>query len=180
MSEAKQFKLNRQREKAAFLVAQGGLTNKQIAEKVPIAVSTLSSWKRFPEFQEAVEKFIHSEFEALQRIGIGNRFARVMSYNDRLQRMNQLIAARGAEMEETGEVAGGETGLLVRDYKGKDADKPIYHFDAALVREMRELEKQIAIECGQWTERREITGKIDVTKLSDEELAAIVSAEGAS
>ena len=64
-----------------------------------------------------------------------------------------LIEDRGEEMEE--EVAGGETGLLVRDYKGQ-YDRPVYKYEAAVVREIRELLKQIAILNGDWTEKKDL------------------------
>jgi hypothetical protein len=54
-------------------------------------------------------------------------------------------------------VAGGKTGLLVREYKGH-SDLPVYKLDAALLKEMRDLEREIAIELGQWTEKKELTG----------------------
>lgn len=66
-----------------------------------------------------------------------------------------LIEDRAEEMEE--EIAGGETGLLVRDLKGT-FDRPVYKYDAAVIREIRELLKQIAILQGFWTEKKELTG----------------------
>ena len=75
---------------------------------------------------------------------------RLKAQEDRHRRMQMIVEERGAEM--SGEVAGGASGLLVRDYKGKDADRAIYKFDASLVGEMREHEKQIAQELGQWQE----------------------------
>jgi hypothetical protein len=33
----------------------------------------------------------------------------------------------------------------------------LYNFDAALSRELREVMKQAAMECGQWTEKRDVT-----------------------
>jgi hypothetical protein len=52
-------------------------------------------------------------------------------------------------------VPGGETGLLVRTGRfivnGKAVD--VYAVDVGLLRELREHEKQAAIECGQWPQR---------------------------
>jgi len=53
------------------------------------------------------------------------------------------------------DIPGGNTGLLVRDYKGRNADKPVYKADTALMAEMRATERQAAEEMGQWVERRE-------------------------
>ena len=65
--------------------------------------------------------------------------------------------------------AGGSTGLLTRSVKAIGAGKftrfvDEYRVDTALLRELRELEKQAAIEQGQWSEKREIEfkGQLDV------------------
>ena len=54
------------------------------------------------------------------------------------------------------DVPGGSSGLLVKTYKGKDADTAVYRFDAALVEQINATCKQVAIETGQWTEKRSI------------------------
>jgi hypothetical protein len=73
--------------------------------------------------------------------------------------MRRIIEERGAEMAD---VPGGSSGLLVKTYKGKDADTAVYRFDAALVEQMNATCKQVAIETGQWTEKRNmaITGDL--------------------
>jgi phage terminase small subunit len=50
---------------------------------------------------------------------------------------------------------GGATGMLVKDYRGKNAEQVIRKFDAALESKIFEALKQAAIEEGQWTEKRE-------------------------
>jgi hypothetical protein len=59
-----------------------------------------------------------------------------------------IVCERAEEIKD--EVAGGESGLLVRDYKGKDRDRAVYKFDAALAGELREHERQMAVEVGEW------------------------------
>src|ERR1017187_5622963 len=54
------------------------------------------------------------------------------------------------------EVPGGTTGLLVKDYKGKDADTLVYKVDTGLLAELRNHEKQAAEELGQWSEKRKL------------------------
>ena len=90
---------------------------------------------------------------------ITNRNARVGLLQDLVERMRRLIEERGAEMAD---VPGGSSGLLVKTYKGKDADSVVYRFDAALVQQMNATCKQVAIEIGQWTEQRNmaITGDL--------------------
>ena len=81
---------------------------------------------------------------------ISNRNARVQAKQNRWDRMRGLIEARAQEMKD---VPGGETGMLVRDFKGKDANQVVYKFDASLVNELNKVEKQAAEELGQWVAR---------------------------
>jgi hypothetical protein len=48
------------------------------------------------------------------------------------------------------DIPGGNTGLLVRDYKGRNADVAVYKADNALMAEMPATERQPAEELGQW------------------------------
>jgi hypothetical protein len=81
---------------------------------------------------------------------LATRENRLAAIQDRHDRMMRIVQERGEEM--ANEVAGGSSGFLVRDYKGKGADRATYKFDAALAGELREHEKHIAIELGQWQE----------------------------
>ena len=44
--------------------------------------------------------------------------------------------------------------MLVKDYRGKNAEQEIWKFDAALVSQINDTLKQAAIEEGQWSEKR--------------------------
>ena len=46
--------------------------------------------------------------------------------------------------------------MLVKDYRGKNAEQEIWRFDAALVTQINATLKQAAIEEGQWSEKREV------------------------
>ena len=64
------------------------------------------------------------------------------------------------------EVPGGTTGLLVKDYKGKDADTLVYKVDTGLLAELRNHEKQAAEELRQWSEKRELPGDALQTEMT--------------
>jgi hypothetical protein len=62
------------------------------------------------------------------------------------------------------DVPGGGSGLLVRDYKGKEADRLVTRIDpsvVSLVAELRGLERQGAQELDQWKSRVEERKVID-------------------
>ena len=49
---------------------------------------------------------------------------------------------------------GGSTGLLMKDYRGKNAEQVIWKFDASLESKLFECLKQAAIEEGQWGQKQ--------------------------
>jgi hypothetical protein len=78
------------------------------------------------------------------------REKRLAELQDRHNRMKLIVDERAVEMKD--EIAGGASGLLCRDYKGKDAKTAVYKVDTGLLAEFREHEKQLAQELGQWQE----------------------------
>lgn len=102
--------------------------------------------------------------DAVIALEISARNARVQALQDRWDLMRQVIRERAEYYTRTddaydGAVAGGTTGLLVKDYKGRNADQPIYKVDTGLLEELRAHEKQAAEELGQWTEKREFSSE---------------------
>lgn len=95
---------------------------------------------------------------------IRKRSARVQALQANLDRMLALIEARAAEYADS---AAGATGMLVQDYRGKDADRMVWKFDGALVAQINDTLKQAAIEEGQWTEKRDTgTGVVVPVKVT--------------
>lgn len=82
---------------------------------------------------------------------IGIRNARVAALQDRWERMKRVILERAADPS-FANIPGGSTGLLCRDFKGKDANQEIYRVDTGLLQAMCFHEKQAAQELGQWSE----------------------------
>ncbi len=100
---------------------------------------------------------------AIKAEGIANKQNRIDRLNADWLRLQQVIAERAADPT-MADVPGGTTGLLVRTVKalGHGADARIveeYAVDTGLLRELRAHEEQAAKELGQWTEKRELTGK---------------------
>lgn len=100
---------------------------------------------------------------------------RVHKYVDRVHQMAEIIAERRADPEygksgELGYEPGARSGWLARKVRinrrwdkrsGEMVGETVeveYKFDAGLAREMRELEKQIAIELRQWSEKKTLEG----------------------
>lgn len=154
------FRWTAQREQAATLVAADRLTDEEIAGKLSIDRVTLHRWKQHPEFQARVEQHLEAFRKAVRARGIALLENRVDALNDRWRRLKRVIDERAEEHE--GEIAGGGTGLLVRQKKmigsGAAAQEiEEYAVDTGLLKELREHEKQAAQELGQWAERQDIT-----------------------
>jgi hypothetical protein len=160
--------------------AAEGLTRKEINERAasfdpPFEVdwnnvkhAREKAAKKYKEYKDEFESEAMSE-------GLARRAIRLRKKMDRHALLEKVIEERGAA-EDMQHVAGGKTGVLVKDYKGK-SELPVYKFDAALLKEMRDLEREIAIELGQWTERKELTGA-DGSPLLDPLVAALEKAYG--
>lgn len=162
---------------AARLVAEDKLSDEAIAEKCDIGRTTLARWKAHPEFVARVNAILEQTRAAIVRKGIADKQARIAILDDTLQRLRQVIAERAEDPQVAG-VAGGKTGLvvpepmLVKVYSvaGDEDDEELrpakqsriaykYSVDTATIRELRETLKQAAQELGEWTEKKELTGK---------------------
>lgn len=140
---------------AAQLVAEGDLTQHQIAERADVTRQTLYVWRKAPEFASRVNELREEFRQAIRQRGIAIIEKRVEAQNDRWRRLQRIISAR-SEDPAYHEVPGGDTGLLGRVAKwvgtGDNREFVVeYELDAALLREIRELEKQTAQELGQWS-----------------------------
>lgn len=98
-----------------------------------------------PETAETVRQLVKESITAAPVLAV--REKRLEAIQDRHDRMMSILRERGEEMNH---VPGGKSGLLARDFKGDGQE--VYKFDAKLAAELREHEKHIAIEMGQWQE----------------------------
>lgn len=147
---------------AAILVAEDRLTDDTIAKRVGVHRSTFYRWKQHPEFKARVKEHLNEFSEHARSKGLARIDRRMAAYEDRHKRMSRVIRERARDMND--EAPGGGTGLLTRQYKvmgsGESATTITeYSVDTGLLREIRELEKQIAQDSGQWSEKIEHTGE---------------------
>lgn len=173
-NDTKKFKWDVARERAAAFLAEGRLTDEDIADSLGVSRASVARWKTYPDFAARVNSLVADAREAVRRQGIANRQNRVDALNNRWLAMQSVIEQRAKEYANVS--VGGNTGLIVRQTKGigKGEDFEIveeYAVDTGLLRELREHEKQAAQELGQWTEKREHS--FDLSDLSNEELQAL-------
>jgi hypothetical protein len=150
------------RERAAALIADGELTSEEVADEVGVNRWTLWNWRRHPDFAARVRAITERAAEELERHAIARKLRRMGGYDRRWRALHQIIEER-ANDPAMQSVPGGRTGLLVRRTKvigsGENArELEEYEVDTALLKELRELEKQAAIEAGQWAKQHEVRG----------------------
>lgn len=164
---------NRARTLAAQLVAEDELTDVEIAKRCKHERNWLAQLKNDVRFRARVKFTIEQLRAAIADRGIVERRNRVDAANERWEELKQrkrvlesLIRAR-AEDPLNRDVAGGTTGLLARTVKAiGHGGVDVWELDSALLSELRGIdalllahEKQAAQELGQWTEKRELTGR---------------------
>ena len=154
-------------EQAAQLIAKGELGVGAIAARLGIAELTLYRWRKDPEFAARVDVAIEEQKAAIRRRAIGWVERRVDRLNTTWLGMQQVIKERALDPSMEA-VPGGQTGLLSRDVKAVGAEvREVYKVDVGLIKELREHEKQAAIELGQWEQKKEAAGFDDVDDLVD-------------
>jgi len=113
--------------------------------------------RRRPEISVRVTELRTAIEDGIIQLAITERSERLKEYEDRWNRLRTLREERANSKEMSG-VPGGRTGLLVRTLKmigaGKSAEVvEEYELDTGYLREIRELEKQAAIEKGHLVRR---------------------------
>lgn len=159
---------------AAKLLVDGNLSIAEVAESVGVDQRTIYRWREWPDFVEEMRRISDLLEQGYVASGLAVKRNRVQALNDRARLIRKVIAERGAAPENA-EAAGGTTGILARDVKGAGGQIVTVHAaDVALLKELREIEKQIAIETGQWVEKMAPTDPSGENEfaLTDEDRAA--------
>ena len=147
---------------ACALLAAGELEVQVIAAKLGVARETLWKWRQIPEFIARLNEHQQRLDAECYNYACGAKRERVRRLQLLINKIERVIEQRAKKYASDAEAIGGDTGMVihrVRYHKtGSDYVRVTEtEFDAALVRELRELHKQLAIEMGQWTEKRDVT-----------------------
>lgn len=189
------FDWTQQRITAAALIAESQLTLKEIAEQIGVTHKAVWTWRKHPEFDRRVKAMQAEMIDEIRRTGIACKAVRVEGLKKRHAKLLSIIEARAQEMlDRHVRPPGGETGMITESIKivgvGPTQEAiPEPAVDVALLREIREIEKQLAQELGEWNDNkpREVNVNIkqqdrvrkaaehDLSKLSVEELETLLA-----
>jgi hypothetical protein len=160
------FRLSARRAQVAQLVAEGALTEVQIAAKLGIHDRQLRRWKKHPAFSELVSEIAEKLAAEIRGKGLVELSNRVDALNARWRRLHWVIDQRAKDKTMT--APGSDTGLLTRTWKqiGSGASAVTveeYEVDTGLLKALLDHEKQAAQELGQWSEKGRVEqGPIEV------------------
>ncbi|MAG35333.1 MAG: hypothetical protein CL878_03665 [Dehalococcoidia bacterium] len=184
----------RPRATACRLVAQGQRTHTEIIAHLGVKRSTFYSWLRNAQFRERLDDYRRKLNEQARHLAIAEPLRRVEALHERRERLLLVVDERAAEYREIRAQEpdryppDGATGLFMRTVKqiGTGDQAQIveqFALDVGLLRELRELEKQAAIELHQWqqdeyTDSRPL-GKVPIREIIIERPARLLPAPGA-
>lgn len=138
------FRWTRRRLEAVRLVADDTASDEEIARQLGISRVTLARWKAHSAFQAELTRYVERCREQVTAKGIADKRNRLDEYNARWNALKEIRRQRSLAMAG---VPGGSTGLMA------DRGNMGCTVDVGMLREMRELEKQAAIEMGEWNEK---------------------------
>lgn len=140
-------------------------------------LKTLADWSRRLNWQTRITEQVERERAAIEAEGIANRQNRV---NDLQELRRSLLAIKAARAQSTlmVDVDGGNQGLMVAEpmlvkvYECGDEDSDDltptkqskmaykYALDTGFIKALLDVEKQAAVELGQWEEKSQVAGTV--------------------
>jgi len=160
-----------QKRKAAELLALDELSDQQIADAVGVTKRTITRWKHLPLVKQIIAEATKEIGEAIRAEGIREKQFRLAAQEERWRDLEALRKARGADPH-ISSFPGGATGFVAVDLKqvkhlaepkeGEDGvpqwtqEYWTHAFDATLWNAYLSIERHIAQEMGQWTDKAEL------------------------
>lgn len=133
-----------------------GLTPRDAAIMAGVPLGDVRGWQRLPAFRKAVDDCFKAHRDVVYRHAVLDQQRRVMRLASRLDQLDAIVDARAERYEadrDPSVPAEALTGLMQEEIiiNARTGDeRRIFKLDTAVLREMREIEKQAAIETGQW------------------------------
>src|SRR5688572_25636420 len=153
--------LTRRQQHALNLLVEGDRTLAAVAAEVGVQPATLWRWRHEkPAFRDALrEALAIAEMDARQ-FAVAKRVKRVEALDELHAGLLRIIAERKERFADENH-PGAATGLLVKTYKSIGSGASSYAevewaVDRPLIQALLEVQKQAAMELGQWSEKAEV------------------------
>lgn len=171
---------------AAALLAEGRLTIPQVAERMKVTSRAVDKWKAHPEFAAKIRAIMAEAEQAVTQYAVAQKAQRVARLNQDWLSLQDVQDARKAAMADQDAdplrlgqfraaalAAGMTSGNVVVEWVTSPTGgfRPQFKVDTSLLREVRDIEKQVAAELANWEQTLNVKGPTDdVKKLSDAEI----------
>lgn len=137
--------------RAAAQLADGLLTDRDIARQAGINRRQLTRWKHEPAFAVLVAAITGEAATAVKGEAVASKAGRLRILVDLHNKLLTVIEARAAAGQQERDWAAGEaTGLIVTEETWGKVESRKAAVDTATLKELRSLQEQIARELGQW------------------------------
>jgi transposase-like protein len=153
--------LTTRQQRALNLLVEGDRTLAAVAAEVGIQPTTLWRWRHEkPAFRNALREALAVAETDARQFAVAKRVKRVEALDEVHAGLLRMISERKARY--AGEDhPGAATGLLVKTYKSIGSGAAAYAeiewaVDRPLIQALLEVQKQAAIELGQWSERADV------------------------
>lgn len=170
--------------RAAIHLAEGLLSERQIARELNMSRSTLHEWKQEPDFMDVQAEYEHIIRSESLDLAIANKAERMRVLNMLHEKGVQIIQQRAewyanelaegdSAVNATRRVFGdvtppwAATGMLVRNetVNATGMKTVNWTYDNALAKDLRDTDKQAAQEMGQWDEKSTVDMQQTVTAI---------------
>lgn len=157
-------------------MALEGKSTAEIGAKFGFPAATIRNWLKRDEYVEDIKQYYDMLNEEMLRIPVTNRANRMRQLQSLLDGIQIIIDERSETYSHT--KVGGRSGLIVKRHKsigtGPNAyEVAEYEFDSGLVGRILDIHKQVAVEQGQWQEKKDhnitVTERIQVIKFERQE-----------
>lgn len=158
----------------AYNQAYGGDKSANVARASGARLlASVAIQQRVAELKKPVDEAAKQVAAQIADATIQNKAKRIATYETDFDAICELQAARANDPDNQ-EIPGIKTGTLAvaREMLGGGKhgyEVKVARFDAALMREKREIRKQMAIEIGEWSEKQDITVQQDTSKWTQEQ-----------
>jgi len=160
------------------------MTDRNVAELCGVAERTVEYWKAEPAFRARVGNLMAQATAAALKSGITRKATRIRYLDSRHTNL-QVRKTKLEQVMEERQGVGSESPIGPEGWLTEALHMGMAQLLKATLdidKELREIEKQAAIECGQWVmkqdvelTRRDAPGEIDLGKLTDEQLEQLES-----